>query len=169
MIQSHKKRKKMKPNFRKVTILYLVLLGSTLGAGLYAGIVVAPVTFHSEDWLGSNLLSHYQEGLIMTQNFIRLSYLVDITLVAVVLYEGYKYKKFERDTITQVATFFLFSTGLLFGHYYIPDILEMQLAGETMTQSDAFINTHKGSEINFKIFSLALLVLMIRNMQKACK
>jgi hypothetical protein len=159
----------MNKYFRMATMAYLVLLGAVLGAGLYAGIVVAPVTFHSESWLGSELLSHYQEGLIMTQNFVRLSYLVNFMLIAVALYEGYKYKKFERDTITQVATFFVFATGLLFSQYYIPDILTMQMAGEEMTKSVAFINTHKGSEINFKIFSFALLVLIIRNMQKACK
>ncbi len=155
--------------FRIVTIFYLVWLGVVLGSGLFAGIVVAPVTFHSEEWLGGEVLSHYQEGLIMTQNFLRLSYLVNITLLVVFLYEGYKYKKFERDTTTQIATFFVIATGLLFGHYYIPDILSMQLAGEAMTQSEAFINTHRGSEINYKIFSLALVVLMVRNMQKACR
>jgi len=159
----------MNKYFRMTTLAYLVLLGATLGAGLFAGIVAAPVTFHTETWLGSEVLSHYQEGLIMTENFVRLSYLVNFTLLAVVLYEGYKYKKFERDTIMQVATFFVFATGLLFSQYYIPDILTMQLAGEEMTKSVAFINTHKGSEINFKIFSLALLVLLVRNMQKACK
>jgi len=159
----------MNKYFRMTTLAYLVLLGATLGAGLFSGIVVAPVTFHTETWLGSEVLSHYQEGLIMTENFVRLSYLVNFTLLAVVLYEGYKYKKFERDTIMQVATFFVFATGLLFSQYYIPDILTMQLAGEEMTKSVAFINTHKGSEINFKIFSLALLVLLVRNMQKACK
>ena len=161
--------RQMNKNFRMVTMVYLILLGMTLGAGLFAGAVVAPVTFHSEMWLGSEVLSHYQEGLIMTQNFVKLSYLVTTTIIAVVLYEGYKYKKFERDTITQVATFFVIATGLMFGQYYLPDILTMQMAGEEMTKSVAFINTHKGSEINFKIFSLALLVLLVRNMQKACK
>jgi len=43
--------------FRKVTIAYLILIGATLGAGLFAGIVVAPVTFHTENWLGSEILS----------------------------------------------------------------------------------------------------------------
>ena len=105
----------------------------------------------------------------MTENFLKLSYLVTITVIVVFLYEGYKYKKFERDTITQVATFFVLATGLLFSQYYVPDIINMQLAGEAMTQSDAFLNTHRGSEINYKIFSLALLVLIVRNMQKACK
>ena len=159
----------MNKYFKLITIAYLILLGAVLGAGLFAGIVVAPVTFHTDTWLGSEVLSHYQEGLIMTQNFVKLSYLVNFALLAVALYEGYKYKKFERDTITQIATFFVIATGLLFSQYYIPDILTMQMAGEAMTQSEAFINTHKGSEINFKLFSLALLVLMVRNMQKACK
>jgi len=159
----------MKKYFRMATMVYLVLLAATLGAGLYAGIVVAPVTFHTEQWLGGEVLSHFQEGLIMTQNFVKLSYLVDVTVIAVALYEGYKYKKFERDTVTQIATFFTISTGLMFGHYYLPDILTMQMAGEEMTKSAAFINTHKGSEINFKIFSLALLVLIVQNMRKACK
>ena len=159
----------MKKYFRVTTIAYLVLLGATLGAGLILGIVVAPVTFHTELYLGSEMLSHYQEGLIMTQNFLKLSYLVTFTVIAVVLYEGYKYKKFERDTTTQIATFFVITTGLMFGHYYLPDILLMQQAGEVMTESSNFINLHKGSEVNFKIFSLALLVLMVRNMQKACK
>ena len=95
----------MKKYFKITTIAYLILLGATLGAGLFAGVVVAPVTFHTEIWLGSEVLSHYQEGLIMTQNFVKLSYLVTTTIIAVVLYEGYKYKKFERDTVTQVATF----------------------------------------------------------------
>ncbi len=106
-----------------------------LGAGLFAGIVVAPVTFHTEVWLGSDILSRFQEGQIMTENFLRLSYVVNVVLVAVILYEGYKFKKFERDTVTQVATFFVLATGLLFSQYYIPDIIGMQLAGEEMTKS----------------------------------
>jgi len=159
----------MKNKFRIATISYIILLGVLLGAGLFAGIVVAPTTFHTEIWLGGEVLTHYQEGLIMTQNFLKLSYLVTFSIIIIFLYEGYKYKKFERDKITQIATFFAISTGLLFSQYYMPDIINMQLAGEAMTQSNAFINTHKGSEINFKIFSLAILVLMVRNMQKACK
>ena len=159
----------MKPVFQRITMAYLILLGATLGAVLFAGIVVAPVTFHSERWLGSEMLSQFQEGLMMTQNFIRLSYLTDATVIAVALYEGYKYKMFERDKITLASAFIVIATGLMFGHYYLPDILTMQQAGEAMTQSSAFINTHKGSEIDIKLFAVALIVLMVRNMQKACK
>ena len=159
----------MNKYFRMVTLGYLILLSVMLGAGLFAGIVVAPVTFNSELWLGADILTRFQEGQIMTENFLRLSYMVNVIIVAVVLYEGYKFKKFERDTVTKVATFFVLATGLLFSQYYIPDIIEMQAQGVKVTESIAFINTHKGSEINFKIFSVALLVLIIQNMRKACK
>ncbi len=159
----------MKPNFKIATMVYLIVLSATLGAGLFAGIVVAPVTFNTHEWLGVEVLTQFQEGQIMTENFVRLSYLVNVTVVAVALYEGYKYKMFERDIYTQVATLVVIFAGLMFGHYYLPDILEMQAQGEAVTQSEIFINAHKGSEINFKIFSFALLVLIVRNMQKACK
>lgn len=159
----------MNKYFRMLTMAYLILLSAMFGAGLFAGIVVAPVTFNTDQWLGMDILTRFQEGQIMTENFLRLSYLVNIILISVVLYEGYKFKKFERDTLTQVATFFVLATGLLFSQYYIPDIMAMQEQGVEATKSVAFINTHKGSEINFKIFSVALLVLIVQNMRKACK
>jgi len=132
----------MKKNFRLVTMWYIIFLGSLLGAGLFAGIL---------------------------SNFQKLAYLVDFSLIVIFLYEGYKYKKFERDTITQVAIFFAIATGMLFSHYYIPDIINMQLAGEEMIKSIEFINTHKGSEINFMIFSVAILIILVKNLQKALK
>ena len=142
---------------------YLIFLSATLGMMLYAGIVVTSVTFHTQAWLGEALLTRFQEGQIMTENFLRLSYVVNLMVGAVIVYEGYKYKKFERDTLTQVATFFVLATGLLFSQYYIPDIIAMQAQGEAMTRSVAFVNTHKGSEINSKIFAVALLVLIVQN------
>jgi len=159
----------MNKYFRMVTMAYLMFLSAVLGMMLYAGIVVTAVTFHTDAWIGVELLTQFQEGQIMTENFLRLSYVVNVLIVAVVLYEGYKFKKFERDTVTKVATFFVLATGLLFSQYYIPDILAMQAQGEAMTESVAFLNTHKGSELNSKIFALALIVLIVQNMRKACK
>lgn len=159
----------MKKYFRITTMAYLILLSAMLGAGLYAGAVVAPVIFHSDQWLGTQILSHFQEGLIMTENFVRLSVLIDITIVAIALYEGYKYKSFERDGVTMLSAIMAILSATLFAHYYLPDILNMQLAGEAMTKSDAFASAHMASEIDFKIFSVALLVLIVKNMQKACK
>jgi hypothetical protein len=159
----------MKKYFRISTMLYLILLGATLGAVIFAGAVVAPVIFHSKDYLLSPLLNHYQEGLLMTQNFIKLSYLINFTVLSIFLYEGYKYKMGERDKLTSSATLLAIMSGSLFSFYYLPDIINMQLAGEAMTNSQTFANVHKGSEIDFKIFAFALFSLMILNMKKACK
>ncbi|NEW61330.1 DUF4149 domain-containing protein [Sulfurovum sp. bin170] len=155
--------------FRIATITYIITLGAVLGAGLFAGIVVAPTIFHSESLLGGELLSNFQEGLIMTVNFQKLGFLVNFTVFFILIYEATKWKAFESDRWTLISAFLVIATGLLFTSYYIPDIIEMQLAGEAMTQSDAFLNTHKGSEINFKIFAFATLALLILNLKKALR
>ena len=149
-----------------VTIAYFILLGITLGAGLYAGVIVAPVTFHSELYLGNELLTRFQEGLIMTENFVRLGYLVDFTVLAVAMYEGFKYKNFDRDTVTSVSAFLVIASGLLYVHYYIPQILAFQAEGEKITESKLFENTHFASELDFKLFAAALLVLLARNLYR---
>lgn len=163
------KEQQMSKYFRMTTMAYIMFLSAVLGMMLYAGIVVTSVTFNTDLYVGAELLTQFQEGQIMTESFLRLSYVVNVLIVAVVLYEGYKFKKFERDTVIKVATFFVLATGLLFSQYYIPDIIAMQAMGEEMTKSEAFLNTHKGSELNSKIFALALVVLIVQNMRKACK
>ncbi|SFV67653.1 membrane protein [hydrothermal vent metagenome] len=155
--------------FRIATITYIITLGAVLGAGLFAGAVVAPTIFHSELLLGGELLSNFQEGLIMTVNFQKLGFVVNFMIFFILFYEATKWKAFESDRWTLISAFLVVATGLMFTSYYIPDIIEMQLAGETMTQSDAFLNTHKGSEINFKIFSFAILALLILNLKKALR
>jgi len=159
----------MNKNFRILTMIYLILLSAILGAMLYAGAVVTSVIFHSNLYLGADILTRFQEGQIMTEIFLRLSYAVNIMLVAIILYEGYKFKKLERDTWTQITSFLVLASGLLFSQYYIPDIIAMQNMGVEMTQSEAFQNTHKGSELNSKLFAFSLLALIILNMRKACK
>ncbi len=149
-----------------LTIIYIMILSMTLGAGLYAGAVVAPVTFHSELYLGSEILSRFQEGLIMTENFIRLGYLVTFTVLIVALYEGYKYKMFDREAITTIPAFLVISSGILYVYYYIPQILEFQKEGESVTESKLFENTHFASELDFKLFTIALFVLLVRTLYR---
>lgn len=152
-----------------LTVIYIIILGIALGAGLFAGAVVAPVTFHSELYLGSEVLTRFQEGLIMTENFIRLGYLVTFTVIAVVLYEGYKYKMFDREAMTTIPAFLVIASGLLYVYYYIPQILEFQKEGESITKSKLFENTHFASELDFKLFTVALLALLIRTIYRNIK
>ncbi len=154
---------------RYITTIYIILLGIMLGAGLYAGIVVAPTIFHSEVALGDELLTRFQEGLIMTVNFVKLGYLVTITILAVIFYEGYRFKSFERDGVALLSAVVVVLSGLLYAHYYIPQILEFQAQGEEVTKSKLFENTHFASELDFKLFTLALLILLVRNIYRNLK
>lgn len=149
-----------------ITLFYIIILGLTLGAGLYAGVVVAPVTFNSEIYLQSEILTRFQEGLIMSENFQRLGFLVTFTVLCVALYEGYKYKIYDRDIFTTIPAFIVITSGLLYAHYYIPQILELQKEGESMTKSKVFENTHFASELDFKLFTLALLILLSRTLYR---
>ncbi len=152
-----------------ITLSYIILLGIMLGAALYAGIVVAPTVFHSEIALGGEILSRFQEGLLMTVNFVKLSYLVNITILAVIFYEGYRFKSFERDSVGLLSAVLVVLSGLLYSQYYIPQILEMQAQGEAITKSKVFENAHFASELDFKLFAFALLVLLVRNIYRSMK
>ncbi len=152
-----------------ITLVYIIVLGVTLGAGLFVGAVVAPVIFNSELYLGSELLTRFQEGLIMSENFVRLGYLVTFTVICVVLYEGYKYKMFDRDIYSTIPAFLLISSGLLYSQYYIPQVLEMQTKGESIVGNTTFENLHFASELDFKLFAFSLFILLGRTLYRVIK
>ncbi len=152
-----------------IDIFYITLLGITLGSVLTAGMIVAPVIFKSQNYLHSQILSHYQEGLLMTGIFLKLNYLINFTAIAVFLREGYDYKRFRRDSFIIAAAIVIMFTSFMFTFYYTPDILAYQQAGEQMTQSKAFENIHKGSEIDFKLLAAGLFVLITRRLYLTIK
>ena len=154
---------------RYFTIIYLLILGVVIGASIYAGAVVAPVTFHSEKWLGSEILSRYQEGLIMTQNFIGLKYFILLGIFAVVFYEGYQYKRFNRDLIKTLSALGFIMSSLLFNYFYMSSIINMQNQGEQVVKSQIFENMHKGSEIALMFVLFFGVVLFVRTLQKELK
>ena len=155
----------MKTN-KTFTTVYLLILGVVLGATIYAGAVVAPVTFHSEQWLGSEILSRFQEGLIMTKNFERLGYFILASLFAVVIYEGYQYKRFNRDLFKTISALGAIMSGALFKFFYMSSIIDMQKEGESVVSNKIFENMHKGSEIALMLFMLFLIALFVRTLQK---
>ena len=159
----------IKKYFRIFTIIFIITLGTVLGASVLAGAVVAPTIFHSELFLGSELLSRFQEGLLMTHIFEILGYAVNFLIILTILYEVIKFKSFESTKWSLGLSFLVVASGLLFSSYYIPQIVEMQLAGEAMTSSHIFENVHKASELDFKLFSFATLGLLILTLKKALR
>ena len=154
---------------RYFTTLYLLILGVVIGASVYAGAVVAPVTFGSEKWLGSDILSRFQEGLIMTHNFIGLKYFILVGVFGVVLYEGYQYKRFNRDLVKTISALGFIMSSLLFNYFYMSSIIDMQRQGEKVVNSHIFENMHKGSEIALTFIMIFAIVLFIRTLQKELK
>ena len=151
---------------KTIKAIYLLIIGITIGASLYAGVVVAPVTFHSEKWLGNELLSRFQEGLIMTHNFIGLGYFILASMIAIFLYEGYKYKSFNRDPYTIIASLGAIMSGALFKFFYMDSIINMQKQGQSVVNSKIFENMHKGSEIALVLFMIFLITIFIRDVQR---
>lgn len=151
------------------TIAYLLILGIVIGASIYAGAVVAPVTFHSEKWLGSEILSRYQEGLIMTHNFIGLKYFILVGIFGVIFYEGYQYKRFNRDLVKTISALGFIMSSLLFNYFYMSSIIQMQKKGESVVGSQIFENMHKGSELALIFVLIFAIILFIRTLQKELK
>ena len=142
---------------------YLLLVAATFGAVLVLGIIVASVVFHTENLLEVGL-SHFHEGVIMSEIFRRFSYFAYFMAFVIFAYEGYKFKMMQRDNIAGVASAVSIFTLMMFAAVYVPKIVAMQAEGEAATQSEAFAALHSASEIDFKILALALMVLFFRRL-----
>lgn len=151
---------------RTISIFYVIVLTSVIAFSLFAGAVVAPVIFNSSSWVGEPILNRFQEGLMMTEVFVRLSYPLVVVCVFSMGYELFNYWKKESDWIALISMSLMVGTGLLFGFYFIPEILHLQSQGPTVTQSPVFSAIHKTSELCFKITVLSGLVLVFRNILK---
>ena len=148
---------------KSIDLIYLILLGASIGGILTLGIVMTSTIFHSGDYIGP-LLSHYQEGLIMSGGFDKFSYFLSFMFFVITAYEIYSYKILQRDRTVIIASFVSLLTIGLFVGVYTPRILEMQALGSEATSSEAFNNLHLGSELDFKVLVVALLVLLGRRL-----
>ncbi len=148
---------------RSIDMIYLILLGASIGGILVLGIIMTSTIFNSQMYIGP-LLSHYQEGQIMSGGFYKFSYFLNFMFFVIMFYEMYSYKILQRDTTVILATLAsLFSIGLFSG-VYTPKILALQELGQEATQSEEFTNLHLGSELDAKIMVVSLLVLMGRRL-----
>jgi len=146
-----------------IDLIYLILLGASIGGILTLGIVMTSTIFHSAEYIGP-LLSHYQEGQIMSGGFVKFSNFLSLMFFVIMFYEMYSYKILQRDKTVIISSLIsLFTIGLFVG-VYTPRILEMQALGQEATHSPEFESLHLGSELDFKILVLALLVLMGRRL-----
>jgi hypothetical protein len=142
--------------------LYIILIGVTVGANLTLGVIVAPVVFNMSDFITLEV-SKFDSGLLMGEIFVRFNYLLGFTTLAILGFELREYLFMRRDRVILISTFLSLCSSALFILYYTPYILEAQSISETTTK--AFENMHRGSEIDFKILTLSLLVLLFRRLK----
>jgi ABC-type sugar transport system permease subunit len=124
---------------------------------------------NSDLYLGIEAIGRTREEILIAQIASYLSYVVLATLAAVVLYEGYKYKMFERDRVTVMAALGMLMTGLMFNYYYMPDLLAISSMGMDETLCDLRISVLKGSVLDFVSMIVFVVLLMVQNMKRACR
>jgi hypothetical protein len=148
---------------------YLILLGTIEGALVMFGAVTVPVLIGSESYLVADTMSRSQGEILAMQIVLYLDYAILAAIVSVILYEGYKYKMFERDRLTGAAALSVIMTGVMFNYYYIPDLLAfaglVRVGGSNVLAG----NILKGSVLDFVFLLISILVLMIQNMRRACR
>ncbi len=146
-----------------IDIAYLLAIGATIGLVLGLGIIVAPVVFHADIYTGVEL-THYQMGLVMTEIFLRSNYWLNIVAISIILYEGYEYKSFRRDRLALPSAATAVLMIFLFTLYYTKAIVAYQRMGESVVNDPTFEALHKGSEIDFMLLALSLVLLFTRRL-----
>ncbi len=126
----------------------LFLLAAMIGIELILGIVVAPVIFYPANLIGEGVLSHFQSGLMMTQIFIKMGYLLIFVSIINLLFEIYSFA---------------------FVLYFTNTIIELQNLGEQATKSQEFLSIHNASEVVIKIILLMQVFLYFLSFKIAKK
>lgn len=144
------------------TILYLLLLAVALGAGIFAGAITAPVVFHANDYIPGADLSRYEMGSLMGEIFRRLAFIVDLSLLIIIVDEGRKLLQKRREWFGTLIAVLAVISGYLFSFYFVPEILNMQQIGPLATHSEVFEALHADSELWFKIYILAIATLFVK-------
>ncbi|EAH7350366.1 DUF4149 domain-containing protein [Campylobacter coli] len=150
----------------------LFLLAAMIGIELILGIVVAPVIFYPANLIGG-VLSHFQSGLMMTQIFIKMGYLLIFVSIINLLFEIYSFAKedmkFQIKFSKLMLAILILILSLVFVLYFTNTIIELQNLGEQATKSQEFLSIHNASEVVIKIILLMQVFLYFLSFKIAKK
>ncbi|EAI9960247.1 DUF4149 domain-containing protein [Campylobacter coli] len=151
----------------------LFLLAAMIGIELILGIVVAPVIFYPANFIGEGVLSHFQSGLMMTQIFIKMGYLLIFVSIINLLFEIYSFikedMKFQIKFSKLILSILILILSLVFVLYFTNTIVELQNLGEQATKSQEFLSIHNASEVVIKIILLMQVFLYFLSFKIAKK
>ncbi|HEC1547935.1 TPA: DUF4149 domain-containing protein [Campylobacter upsaliensis] len=135
--------------------IHLFLLAAMIGVELILGVVVAPVVFYPQDLIGENVLSHFQSGLMMSDIFVKMGYVLLVVALFNALYELINFFKKEEKFQLRFSKFALsiivLILALFFVFYFTAYILEAQKKGESVIKTAEFQSMHEASEVVIKI------------------
>ncbi len=151
----------------------LFLLAAMIGIELILGIVVAPVIFYPVNFIGEGVLSHFQSGLMMTQIFIKMGYLLIFVSIFNLLFEIYSFikedMKFQIKFSKLILSILILILSLAFILYFTNTIVELQNLGDQATKSQEFLSIHNASEVVIKIILLMQVFLYFLSFKIAKK
>lgn len=143
-----------------ITSLYLLALGIAIGGIIACGAITAPVIFNASQYLASleiTDMTRYASGLLMSEIFVRLNYLLNALAIFILVYELLAFN------ISSKKSLFLLGIGVfsvififLFTMYYTPAILAAQADGAAATATEEFESIHTQSEMVAQILLLSL-------------
>lgn len=150
---------------KSVLVVYLLSLGIIIGVEVAAGAFVAPVIFFPKHLLGEGVLSHFQSGILMTEIFLRMNFLLFIISVLSVIFEASLWitkQSVYKDKYALVFSTIAFALMMAFVYYYTPFIVDTQSQGDVATTSELFRSMHKQSEWVMKALMMVQVGLFVR-------
>lgn len=141
-------------------ILYLLLIGISLGAVLASGAFSAPTIFRASSLVPELNISIFQSGILMTSIFVKLNILLNFLAFFILIYEILALRV-NGEKISPMLGFISVILIFLFTMYYTPYILEAQKLGEEGIANVAFDAMHTQSVYVFKALMISLCLLFV--------
>lgn len=145
-----------------INAIYLWLIGVCIGAMIVCGAIVAPIIFNAYNYLPDLGITQYDSGILMTQVFIKLNYLLNFSAIIIIIYELSAFKSSLKPSIILLGINILSILLIfLFTLYYTPAILDAQNMGAAYTATPEFDSIHNQSEMLFKILLVTLSISFV--------
>lgn len=148
-----------------ILALYLLIIAVMVGMELALGALSAPVIFFEQNFIGKDLLSHFESGLIMTTIFIRYDFVLATFIFVVMIYEFVSYYFGSKDKLNVIIASFniVFACAFL---YFSLEIVTLQQQGSSILQDPYFQQIHFLSELDMKALVIAQAALFLRRFLK---
>ncbi|MCI6988520.1 MAG: DUF4149 domain-containing protein [Campylobacter sp.] len=149
---------------RKILPIYLFLIAIVVGIELTLGVLVAPTIFYPSEFLGDNVLSHFQSGQLMTNIFVKYNTPLIIISIIILIYEminfnNNKSQSFNMRFSTLMIGLIHICLALTFVLYFSDYIVGAQAKGPEATMTAEFYSIHNASEWTMKLLLILQTLL----------